>query len=121
MILTDREKKLVLVKYIIHGVSPFDAAPLDKRVKMLKVAVEKAGLNYDESELMKLGELCIDLQGKLNHTLTDYLEDNPELVAQAHKEIHKGNDSLVGQVGDDIAAEGESLMKNPKWYAKFKP
>ena len=48
MTLTDKEKKIVLIKYIIHGVSPFDKASIDTRVRMLKSAVEKCGMLYND-------------------------------------------------------------------------
>jgi len=121
MAFTDREKKIILVKYVIHGVSPFTEAPLGKRVKMLKAAVEKAGLNYDEEELMGIGEEIIDFQGNVNEVLKKFISDNREMVVQANKEIHKGNESLVNEIGEEVTKEGKELMKNPKWYDKFKP
>jgi len=117
--LTNREKKIVLIKYIIHGVSPFDSAPLGKRVKMLKAAVEKCGMKYDDDELQLIGQECLALQGELNNIMMDYISDNKDLVVKAHQEINKGNDGFKKELGDDLADEGLEILKKKKWYEKF--
>lgn len=122
MTLAEREKKIVLIKYIIHGVSPFSEAPLTTRIKMLKSAVVKCGMKYDENELMELGQECIDLQAKLNNTLMQFLTANKDMLVKAHQEIDKGNDSLKGELGEDITNESAKILKNPnpKWYSRFR-
>ena len=62
MTLTDKEKKIVLIKYIVHGVSPFSEAHLGLRLKMLKSAIEKCGMKYDDEELQMIGQECLELQ-----------------------------------------------------------
>jgi len=118
--LTDREKKIILVKFIIHGNSPYAKAPLSLRVKMLKVAVEKSGLHYDENELMVIGQQCLDVQAKLNNSLMDFIKGNKDMVIKAHQELHKGNDSLKKELGDDLAVEGVKVLKEKKWYNSFR-
>lgn len=118
--LTDREKKITLIKYIIHGVSPFSEAPLHTRIKMLKAAVEKSGLHYDENELMILGQQCLDLQSSLNNGLMDYIKNNKDMVIKAHQELHKGNDSLKQELGNELAEEGVKVLKEKKWYNSFR-
>ena len=54
--LTDRERKIILIKYIIHGNSPFAETPLSTRVQMLQSALKLSGIKYDESEMLDLGE-----------------------------------------------------------------
>lgn len=122
MTFTEREKKIVLIKYIIHGVSPFSEAPLVTRIKMLKSAVEKCKMKYDEEELLQLGQECLDLQGKLNSTLMLFLTANKDMIVKAHQEIDKGNDSLKRELGDEIIKESEEILKdpNPKWYKRFR-
>ena len=46
MTLSEKETKIILIKYIIHGVSPYSDAPFSTRVKMLKAAVEKDGKKW---------------------------------------------------------------------------
>ena len=118
--LTDREKKIVLIKYIVHGVSPFSKAPLDTRIKMLKSAVKKCGMEYDENELMIFGQQCLDLQAKLNSGLMDHIKNNKDMVIKAHQELHKGNDSLRKELGDGLADEGVKVLKEKKWYDPFR-
>ena len=117
--LTDREQKIVLVKFIIHGNSPYADVPLGTRIKMLKVAVEKSGLQYDENELMIIGQQCLDVQAKLNNNLMDFIKGNKDMVIKAHQELDKGNDSLVKELGEDLVDEGIKVLKKKKWYEKF--
>lgn len=120
MTLTDKEKKIVLIKYIIHGVSPFSEAPLGTRIKMLKAAVENCGMIYDEDELMLIGQECIDLQSKLNNYMMKFIESNDDLLTRAHIEINKGNESLKKELGDEVIDESKKLLDNPKWYDRFR-
>lgn len=102
MTLTDKEKKIVLIKYIIHGVSPFSEAHLGKRIKMLKAAVEKCGMKYDDDELQLIGQECLALQDGLNNDLMNFISDNKDLVVKAHQEIEKGNDGFKKELDEDI-------------------
>jgi|TARA_B110000438_G_scaffold46724_1_gene46912 two-component SAPR family response regulator len=120
MTFTDREKKIVLIKYIIHGVAPFSEAPLGTRIKMLKAAVEKCGMVYNDDELMQIGQECIELQGQLNSGLMEFLRANKDMIVKAHQEIDKGNESLREELGDDIVKKSDKVLKNPKWYDKFR-
>ena len=114
--LTDREKKIVLIKFIIHGTSPFAEAKLSDRLKMLKEAVKKCGLHYDEDELFMLGEQCVALQKSLSGNLMSYIKSNTDVVIKAHQELAKGNDSLRKELGDDLADEGVKILSKKKWY-----
>jgi len=117
MSLTDKEKKIVLIKYIVHGVSPFDKASIDTRVRMLKSAVEKSGMIYDDAEMQSIGQECLDLQGKLNIGLMDFIKSNKDMVIKAHQEIHKGNEPLTKELGEDITKQSDSILKKPsKWF-----
>ena len=116
MTLTDKEKKIVLIKYIIHGVSPFSEASIDTRIKMLKSAVQKSGMIYDDAELQSIGQECIELQGKLNTGLMEYIRANKDMIVKAHQEIHKGNESLTKELGDDITKQSDKILKKPGWF-----
>ena len=118
MTLTDREKKIVLIKYIIHGVSPFDKASIETRVRMLRSAVEKSGMNYDDAEMQSIGQECLDLQGKLNTGLMDFIKSNKDMVIKAHQEMHKGNEPLRKELGDDLSDKGLDVLVKKKWYER---
>ena len=90
--LTDREKKIVLIKYIIHGVSPFQETPLETRVQMLQAALKSYGLNYVESEMMDIGEACLKVQQEVNDSNLGFLRHNKGLVNRALKMMNKGNE-----------------------------
>jgi hypothetical protein len=118
MTLTDKEKKIVLIKYIIHGVSPFDKASIDTRVRMLRSAVEKSGMTYNDMEMQSIGQECLDLQGKLNTGLMDFIKSNKDMVIKAHQELHKGNEPLKKELGDDLSDEGLDVLVKKKWYER---
>ena len=120
MTLTEKEKKIVLIKYIVHGVSPFSEAQLNTRLKMLKAAVEKCGMKYDDEELQSIGQECLELQGQLNSGLMEFLRANKDMIVKAHQEIDKGNESLKQEVGEDVIEESKELLKKPKWFDKFR-
>ena len=117
MTLTDKEKKIVLIKYIVHGVSPFSEAHLGVRLKMLKAAIEKCGMVYDDDELQLIGQECLQL---LNNDMMQFIIDNNDLLTKAHIEIEKGNDGFKKELGEDIIDESKELLKNPKWYDRFR-
>ena len=116
--LTAKEKKIILIKYIIHGVSPFSEASLDVRIKMLKEAMKKIGLHYDEEELLLIGEQCLEVQDSLNNSLMDYIKGHKDMVIKAHQELHKGNDSLRNELGDELSDEGLDVLSKKKWYQR---
>ena len=118
MTLTDKEKKIVLIKYIIHGVSPFDKASIDTRVRMLRSAVEKSGMTYNDMDMQAIGQECLDLQGKLNTGLMDFIKSNKDMVIKAHQELHKGNEPLKKELGDDLSDEGLDVLVKKKWYER---
>ena len=92
--LTEREKTIVLIKYIVHGNSPYAEAPLDTRVQMLQAALKTSGINYTEGELLDIGQAILDTQNAANDSAMGFLQNNKGLVAQALKMIGKGNDRL---------------------------
>lgn len=92
--LTDREKKIVLIKYIIHGNSPFAEAPLEIRVQMLQASLKLSGIKYDEPEMLDLGEAILQVQQDSNDSNLGFLRQNMGLVDTALKRLGKGNDRL---------------------------
>ena len=92
--LTDREKKIVLIKYIIHGNSPFAEAPQENRVQMLQASLKLSGIKYDEPEMLDLGEAILQVQQDSNDSNLGFLRQNMGLVDTALKRLGKGNDRL---------------------------
>ena len=118
MALTDKEKKIVLIKYIVHGVSPFDKASIETRIRMLKAAVEKCNMKYDDMEMQSIGQECLDLQGGLNTGLMDFIKSNKDVLVKAHQEMHKGNEPLRKELGDDLSDKGLDVLVKKKWYER---
>jgi hypothetical protein len=90
--LSDREKKIVLIKYIIHGVSPYDTVSIDIREQMLIASLKTMGLDYDKSEMLDLGEAILKVQEDHQQSLIGFLKANKEQTAEAMKRMGKGND-----------------------------
>ena len=93
--LTDREKKIILIKYIIHGTSPYSETPIDVRVQMLQASAKLYGLEYEEQDWLDLGEAILKVQQEINDSCMGFLKTNKELVTRAIKNIGKGNDRLT--------------------------
>ena len=111
MILTDKEKKIVLIKYIIHGLSPFSDEPLETRVKMLVSVMGSLGWQYDEAEMLEIGQSILDFQGVVNGTLTHWLSTHTSEVVHAHTELEKGNDSLTS-LGKDFVDKAKNVFRD---------
>lgn len=92
--LNNREKKIIMIKYIVHGTSPFDSTPLEQRVQMLEASLKTMGIEYDESELLDLGQAILNVQQNANDSALGFLKSNPSLVKKAISMIGKGNDRL---------------------------
>lgn len=108
--LTEREKKLALVKYIIHGVSPFSEASIGLRAQMLQAAAGVMGMQYDEAEFMEIGQACLDFQAVVNAHLSGFIKDNNDVLKYAHTQMHKGNDLMEKTVGKDFVSEALKLL-----------
>ena len=107
--LTDREKKIILIKYIIHGVSPFQEAPLTVRIKMLKAAAEINGFVYDDEEWQKLGNDILDVQSEINDKLAGFLRKDKDLYDTVMKSLKNGNEKIVTVV-DSVLDQGLKKM-----------
>ena len=83
---------LVLIKYIIHGNSPFSEAPLETRVQMLQSALKLSGIKYNEAELLDLGEAILAAQQATNDSSLGFLKTNKSLVDRALAMLGNGND-----------------------------
>lgn len=90
--LTEREKKIVLIKYIIHGVSPFQEAPIEVREQMLMVAMKFMGMDYNKPEMLDLGDAILAVQKESNDRQMGFLQKHPDLLKSALNNLSKGND-----------------------------
>uniref|UniRef100_A0AAT9J7N1 ORF34 n=1 Tax=Nitrosopumilaceae spindle-shaped virus TaxID=3065433 RepID=A0AAT9J7N1_9VIRU len=109
--LTEREEKIILIKYIIHGVSPFYDAPLETRIKMLQAAAEVCGYDYNDAEFQEIGRACLAVQEKINGKLLGFVKDNEDLIKTVYRDLKAGNDVLF-TVFDKHLAEGlRKLLK----------
>lgn len=93
--LTPREEKIILIKYIIHGVSPFAETPLETRVKMLQAAAEICGYGYDDAEWQEIGRACLATQEKINMKLAGIIKNNDDLYRTTMRNIKDGNDEII--------------------------
>jgi len=112
--LTEREKKLCLIKYIIHGASPFSEAPLELRVKMFKAACQILEWEYNEKDLLELGQAALNFQGYVNAHLTSFIEQNNSLLKMAHTSMDKGNESFKELLGADFVDKALDTLKKGK-------
>lgn len=92
--LTEREKKIILIKYIIHGNSPHTDTPLETRVQMLQIALKISGIKYDEGELLDIGQAILNVQLAVNDSALGFLKNNKSLVNKALASMGDGNDRL---------------------------
>ncbi len=93
--LTEREVKIVMIKYIIHGNSPFSEAPLETRMKMLMVAAKQYGIKYDDAEFQEIGRACLQVQQNIITNAAEFLNKDKDLYKAGTDGIKKGGDSLI--------------------------
>lgn len=92
--LTEREKKIILIKYIVHGNSPYADADMDTRVQMLQSALKVSGIEYNQGELLDIGQAILDVQSAANESALGFLKNNKSLVNKALAMMRNGNDKL---------------------------
>lgn len=93
--LSDREIKIVMIKYIIHGIAPFYDAPLETRIKLLKVTATQYGFKYDDQEFQELGRACLEIQQKINQNAIEFLNNNEDLYKTTMNSLRNGNDKII--------------------------
>lgn len=109
--LTEREEKIILIKYIIHGVSPFYDAPLETRIKMLQTAAEICGYPYDDAEFQEIGRACLATQQKINEKLAGFVNSNDDLVKTVYRDLKAGNDVLFTVIDKHLATGLKKLLR----------
>lgn len=81
--LTDREKKIVMIKFIMHGVGPFYHLSVETRENMLIQALKILGFDYNKDEMLDIGQAILDVQNEYNEKAEAWLELNKETVRKA--------------------------------------
>ena len=84
--LTDREKKIILIKFIMHGMSPYTELRVEDREKHLIAAMEMLGYAYDKNEMLDLGEAILRVQQQVIDSASGFINSVPaETIARAMK------------------------------------
>lgn len=94
--LTDKEKRIVLIKYIVHGNSPFADAPIEKRIEMLQAACLTVGLDYDDDKMQELGLEVLEFQKEFIDIQNKIVGENLDILARV-----KGNEEIKKIVGNE--------------------
>lgn len=85
--LTQREKKIVLIKFIMHNDGPFSKLPMHIRETMLISSMKLLGMDYDKNEMLDIGEAVVNLQHQVNQAGAAFLDKNKPLVDDALKHL----------------------------------
>ena len=84
--LTDREKKIILVKFIMHGNSPYTSLSVDDREKHLIASMQLLGFDYNKDEMLDIGESILAVQQQLTDSAQGFINSLPkDVVANAMK------------------------------------
>lgn len=76
--LTDREKKIVMIKFIMHGVGPYQDLPVDDREKHLIAAIQLLGFQYNKEEMLDLGEGILAVQQQMINSAMGFVNMVPK-------------------------------------------
>ena len=84
--LTDREKKIILIKFIMHGNSPYSTLSIDDREKHLIASMQLLGFDYSKDEMLDIGESILALQKQLVDSAQGFINSMPkDVIASAMK------------------------------------
>lgn len=76
--LTEREKKIILIKFIMHGNSPYTSLSVDDREKHLIASMNLLGFDYDKNEMLDLGEAILAVQQQMNDAARGFINSLPK-------------------------------------------
>jgi len=77
--LTDREKKIVCINFIMHS-PQFGQVPIDLREQMLMLAIKIRGMKYEKEEMLDLGEALVKERDMILQTQIGWLQKHKESV-----------------------------------------
>jgi|CXWL01.1.fsa_nt_gi hypothetical protein len=79
--LTDREKKLVYIHMIMHSPSgPYENMPLEVRENMLAICMKLRGIEYDQREMLDLGQAVVEERKLMMQSGIGFLDKNKEVM-----------------------------------------
>ena len=81
--LTEREKKIIMIKFIMHGVGPFQHLSVDARENMLMASLKVLGFEYNKDEMLDIGQAILATQQQFIAKAMGFLELNKEDVRKA--------------------------------------
>ena len=81
--LTEREKKIVMIKYIMHGVGPFQHTSVETRENMLIASLKILGFEYNKDEMLDIGQAVLATQQEFIDKGAGFLELNNQTVRKA--------------------------------------
>lgn len=76
--LTEREIKIVLIKFIMHGMSPYTSLSIDDREKHLIAALNVMGMEYKKDEMLDLGEAILVIQQRMVDSAKGFINSLPK-------------------------------------------
>lgn len=76
--LTEREIKIVLIKFIMHGMSPYTSLSVDDREKHLIAALNVMGMEYKKDEMLDLGEAILATQQRMVDSAKGFINSLPK-------------------------------------------
>ena len=80
--LTEREKKIVMIKFIMHGTGPYMALSPDDREKHLIAAMQLLGYDYNQDEMLDLGDAILAVQQDMIDAASGFLNLIPADVVK---------------------------------------
>ena len=86
--LTDREKKIIHIKFIMHG-EKLQKLPINVRETMLIMTLKLRGIEYDKNEMLDIGQAIIDEQGMIEKKGMGFLDKHGKGIAARLKGFGK--------------------------------
>lgn len=93
--LTEREKKIVLIKFIMHNDGPFSKLPMNVRETMLMTTCKLLGYEYDKDAMLDLGLAILDVQKAVNSSGEQFMKANASTIQDALKHLKFGKDKKL--------------------------
>lgn len=79
--LTEREKKMVYIHMIMHSPSgPYENMPLETRENMLAVCLKMRGMEYDQREMLDLGQAIVVERSLMLQAGAGFLDKNKGIM-----------------------------------------
>ncbi len=93
--LNEREKKIVLIKFIMHNDGPFSKLPMDVRETMLATTCKLLDYEYDKDAMLDLGNAILDVQKAVHSSGEQFMNANADTIKEALKHMNLGKDKKL--------------------------